>query len=59
MRWDFETWLRENYGLKADRLTDEALSIAKEEYEEDYPPPGEVEIKLKSYPFKRYLDSIK
>lgn len=59
VKWDFETWLAQNYGLKADKLTEEALSIAKKEYEEEYPPAGEGDIKLKTYPFKRYLDSGK
>lgn len=59
VKWDFETWLAQNYGLMADKLTEEALSIAKKEYEEEYPPAGEGDIKLKTYPFKRYLDSGK
>lgn len=59
MKWDFDTWLAQNYGLRADKLTEEALSAAKKEYEEEYPPAGERNIKLKAYPFKRYLDSRK
>jgi len=57
VRWDFETWLVQNYGVKADALTKKALSIARKEYEEEYPPVGERDIKLKTYPFKKYLDS--
>lgn len=59
MKWDFETWLAQNYGLKASALKEEGLSAAKKEYEEEYPPAGEGDIKLKTYPFKRYLDSGK
>jgi len=57
MRFDFETWLTQNYGIKADALTKEELALAKDEYGEEYPPYGEGEVKLKTYPFKRYLDS--
>lgn len=49
--------MRQNYGLRADKLTEKELSLAKEEYGEEYPPVGEHEIVLKTYPFKRYLDS--
>ncbi len=59
MRFDFETWLVQNYGIKAQDLTEEELALAKEEYVEEYPPVGEGEIKLKTYPFKRYLDAKK
>lgn len=59
MRWDFETWLVQNYGVKASALTKKALSIARKEYEEEYPPAGERDIKLKTYPFRKYLDSEK
>ena len=59
MRWDFETWLVQNYGVKTSALTKEALSIARKEYEEEYPPAGDGDIKLKTYPFKKYLDSKK
>lgn len=59
MRFDFETWLVQNYGIKAQNLTEEELALAKEEYGEEYPPVGEGEIKLKTYPFKRYLDAKK
>lgn len=27
------------------------------EYKEEYPEPGEGRIKLKTYPFKKYLDN--
>jgi hypothetical protein len=57
MKFDFETWLRQNYGMRVDQLTKEELSIARGEYGEEYPPEGEGDIKLKTYPFKRYLDS--
>jgi len=57
VKWDFETWLAQNYGIRASTLTEKALSIAREEYEEEYPPVGERDIKLKTYPFKRFLDS--
>jgi|GEM_PF-2341296 len=59
MRFDFETWLVQNYGITAQILKKEELTLAKEEYSEEYPPVGEGEIKLKTYPFKRYLDSKK
>lgn len=59
MRFDFETWLVQNYGVKAEALDAEELALAKREYEEEYPPLGEGDIKLKTYPFKRYLDSKK
>lgn len=57
MRFDFETWLVQNYGVKAELLTEEERALAEKEYAEEYPPPGEREIRLKTYPFKRYLDS--
>ncbi len=57
MRWDFETWLVQNYGVKTSALTTTEISIAREEYEQEYPPPGEGDIKLRTYPFKKYLDS--
>lgn len=59
MKFDFETWLIQNYGLKKDTLTHEELSVAKKEYEEEYPPEGEHPIGLKTYPFRRLLDSRK
>jgi hypothetical protein len=59
LRFDFETWLTQVYGLKARDLTKKELSIAEKEYAEEYPKPGNGEIKLKTYPFKRYLDSKK
>jgi hypothetical protein len=57
MRFDFETWLTQTYGLKARGLSKKELGLAKKEYAEEYPKPGESELKLKTYPFKRYLDS--
>jgi hypothetical protein len=59
MRFDFDTWLMQNYGMKANDLNKKALSLAKKEYSEEYPKPGESEIALKTYPFKKYLDSRK
>lgn len=59
MRFDFETWLVQNYGIKSEALDKEELALAKMEYEEEYPPVGEGEVRLKTYPFKRYLDSKK
>lgn len=47
----------QTYGMKAKDLDNEALSLAKKEYSEEYPTPGESEIALKTYPFKKYLDS--
>jgi len=35
------------------------LELAKKEYKEEYPKPGEGDIKLKTYPFKKYLDLTK
>jgi hypothetical protein len=49
----------QNYGMKANDLNKKALSLAKKEYSEEYPKPGESEIALKTYPFKKYLDSRK
>jgi hypothetical protein len=49
----------QNYGMKVKDLNKKALSLAKKEYSEEYPKPGESEISLKSYPFKKYLDSTK
>lgn len=57
MRFDFRTWLVQNYGLKPESLDAEGLRLAKEEYAEEYPEAGESEIKLKTYPFKKYLDA--
>jgi len=45
--------------VKTNALTDGELELAREEYTEEYPPLGEGRIKLKTYPFKRYLDSKK
>lgn len=59
VRFDFETWLVQNYGLRGTTLTRKELSLAMKEYEEEYPKPGSDEIVLKTYPFKRYLDSRK
>jgi len=59
MKWDFETWLVQVYGLKAKDLTKKELAIAKKEYAEEYPPVGESGIRLKSFPFKKYLQSKK
>lgn len=59
LKFDFETWLVQNYGIKATSLNEEELDIAKMEYNEEYPPDGERDIKLKTYPFKRYLDQRK
>ena len=56
MRFDFDTWLVQNYGLKAEGLNRKALELARKEYREEYPDPGEGEIKPKTYPFKKYLD---
>ncbi|HIH01894.1 TPA: hypothetical protein HA259_07490 [Thermoplasmata archaeon] len=57
MKWDFRTWLVQNYGVQPESLDEEGLEIAKKEYAEEYPEPGEVEVKLKTYPFKRYLEA--
>ncbi len=57
MRFDFETWLMQTYNLRARDLSKKELSLAKNEYKEEYPTPGEGELKLKTYPFKRYLDA--
>ncbi len=57
MKWDFETWLRQNYKLRSQDLNRKELALAKKEYAEEYPEPGDREIKLKTFPFKRYLDS--
>ncbi|MBN1678302.1 MAG: hypothetical protein JW880_07165 [Candidatus Thermoplasmatota archaeon] len=57
MKFDFETWLRQNYGIRSQDLNKRELALAKREYAEEYPEPGESEIRLKTYPFKKYLDS--
>jgi hypothetical protein len=59
VKFDFETWLVQNYGVKAKTLTSKELALAKEEYLQEYPPVGERDIRLKTYPFKKYLDSRK
>lgn len=59
MKWDFDTWLVQVYSLKAKDLNNKELTLAKKEYKEEYPPRGEGNIKLKTYPFKKYLDSKK
>jgi len=57
VKYDFETWLMQIYDLKPKMLTTKELALAKKEYLEEYPPVGESEIRLKTYPFKKYLDS--
>jgi hypothetical protein len=57
MKWDFRTWLVQNYGIKPEELEGEELDLAKREYAEEYPEAGEKEITLKTYPFKRYLEA--
>lgn len=57
MRFDFDTWLVQTYRMKAVGLDKKALALAKREYNEEYPPVGEMAMKLKTYPFKKYLDS--
>jgi hypothetical protein len=47
----------QTYNLRARDLSKKELSLAKNEYKEEYPTPGEGELKLKTYPFKRYLDA--
>lgn len=59
MKWDFRTWLVQNYDIKPEDLTKKELDLAKREYKEEYPPDGESSIKLKTFPFKKYLDSKK
>ena len=59
MKWDFETCLVQVYNLKAKSLSEKELTLAKKEYREEYPRIGEGEMKLKTYPFKKYLDSKK
>jgi len=49
----------QTYGMKVKDLNKKALSLAKKEYAEEYPKVGESDIKLKTYPFKKYLDSTK
>jgi hypothetical protein len=57
LRFNFETWLMQTYDLRSSALTKKELALAKKEYSEEYPPVGESEIGLKTYPFKKYLDS--
>ncbi len=55
MKWDFRTWLVQNYEIKPEDLTKKELDLAKKEYKEEYPPDGESNIELKTFPFKKYL----
>lgn len=55
LKWDFRTWLVQNYDIKPENLTKKELDLAKKEYKEEYPPDGEGNIKLKTFPFKKYL----
>lgn len=57
MKWDFRTWLVQNYEMKPENLDEQELELARREYAEEYPEAGEADIKLKTYPFKRYLES--
>ena len=57
IRFDFDTWLTQVYGLKTKDLTMMERAIARTEYAEEYPALGEHPIAMKTYPFKRYLDS--
>jgi hypothetical protein len=59
IKFDFDTWLTQTYGLKAADLTKKELVIARKEYAEEYPALGEHPIAMKTYPFKRHLDSRK
>jgi hypothetical protein len=59
MKFDFDTWLVQIYGLKGRDLTKKELELAKKEYAEEYPPEGSHDIKLKTYPFQKYLNSKK
>jgi hypothetical protein len=59
MRFDFDTWLMQTYGFKVKDLTEKERTLAKKEYAEEYPPEGSHDIKLKTYPFQRYLNSKK
>jgi len=59
LKWDFDTWLAQVYGLKVKGLNKKELALAKREYIEEYPPVGDSDFELKSYPFKRHLDSKK
>jgi len=59
LRFDFDTWLVQTYGMKAEGLDKKALALAKREYSEEYPRVGETAMKLKTYPFKKHLDSKK
>jgi len=45
--------------MKAKDLNKKELALARREYKEEYPPVGESDFELKSYPFKKYLDSKK
>ena len=57
MRFDFDTWLVQTYGLKANDLTTRELALARREYKEEYPRPGNGPIKPKTYPFQKYMNS--
>jgi hypothetical protein len=47
--------LVQNYDIKPEDLTKKELDLAKKEYGEEYPPDGESNIELKTFPFKKYL----
>ena len=57
IRFDFDTWLMQVYGLKTKDLSKKELATARKEYAEEYPAIGEHPIAMKTYPFKRYLGS--
>lgn len=59
MRFDFDTWLVQTYGLKEHDLTKKELALARREYREEYPRPGNGPITPKTYPFQKYLNSKK
>ena len=59
MRFEFETWLVQTYGLKEKDLNKKELGLARKEYGEEYPKLGEGNMELKTYPFKKYLDQKK
>ena len=45
--------------MKAKDLSKKELTLARKEYKEEYPDPGEGEVSLKTYPFKKYLDQTR
>ena len=49
MKFDFRTWLVQNYDIKPEMLDREGLELAKKEYAEEYPEVGEGEVRRRCH----------